>query len=223
MNDKFDAAEDKIAELGRQSDAAERKTVAPPYRFLNESITGIPRLAETLAKNWDAGKQQLFRGFLSAYFETFDRALAEQCLAAGEEADRTNGRDDIIFWRFLYTLHPGMKGFHWKGRSFESLSALGREMLDLLWRKDRSQNRYYRTILSEQVLSAYAAIVVPEDKIFQETAASVETSYRLEKPGRNSPIGTFYAMAYFLSGQKTLNVENRLFHTVEEFAGYMRE
>ncbi len=199
------------------------KGVMPPYRFMNEFITDPKVLVEALAKNWEEGKKQLFRGLLSAHFQFFNQELAKQCLSAEEEAGKTNGKDDIIFWKLLYKLNPALKGFYWKGRTFESLPALGRDLLDQLWKKDKVHDKYYETVLSEGLLSEYVAIVAPKNEALRKAAAAIEESYRLEKIERTNLIKTFYLMAYTLSGQKLLNIEGHQFRTVGEFAGYMRE
>jgi hypothetical protein len=199
------------------------KGTMPPYRFMNESITDLKALVEAFAKNWEKGKRDLFRGILSAHFRGFNQELAEQCMAAEEEAGRTNGKDDIIFWKLLYKLNPGLKGFYWNGRTFESLPALGRELLDRLWKNDRSQDKYYRTVLSEKLLTEYAAMAAPKNEALKKAAAALEDSYQIEMNERTDMKKTFYMMAYTLSGQKLLNIEGRQFRTVGEFAGYMRE
>lgn len=199
------------------------KGVMPPYQFMNESITDLKVLVEAFAKNWEEGKKHLFRGLVSAHFRIFNQDIAKQCLFAEEEASKTNGKDDIIFWKLLYKLNPSLKGFYWKGRTFESLPALGRELLDHLWKKDKSQDKYYETVLSEKLLTEYAAIAASKNEPLKKAAAAIEESYQLEKNEHTNLIKTFYLMAYTLSGQKLLNIEGQQFRTIGELAGYMRE
>lgn len=200
-----------------------RKGVMPPYQFMNESITDPKVLVEAFAKNWEEGKKHLFRGLISAHFRFFNQEIEKQCLSAEEEASKTNGKDDIIFWKLMYKLNRGLKGFYWKGRTFESLPALGRDVLDHLWKKDKSQDKYYETVLSEKLLSEYVAIAAPQNEPLRKAAAAIEESYQLEKNEHTNLIKTFYLMAYTLSGQKLLNIEGQQFRTVGELAGYMRE
>lgn len=199
------------------------KGVMPPYQFINESITDPRSLVEAFTKNWEEGKKHLFRGLVTAHFQIFNQEIAKQCLAAEEEASKTNGRDDIIFWKLLYKLNPSLKGFYWKGRTFESLPALGRDLLDHLWKKDKSQDKYYETVLSEKLLTEYVATAASKNEPLKKAAASIEESYQLEKNEHTNLTKTFYLMAYTLSGQKLLNIEGQQFRTVGELAGYMRE
>lgn len=195
----------------------------PPYNFMNESITDPRILVEAFAMNWEEGKKHLFRGLVSAHFRIFNQEIAKHCLAAEEEASKRNGRDDIIFWKLLYKLNPSLKGFYWKGRTFESLPALGRDLLDHLWKKDKSQNKYYETVLSEKLLTEYIALAAPKNEPLKKAAAAIEESYQLEKMENTDLIKTFYLMAYTLSGQKLLYLEGQQYRTVGELAGYMRE
>lgn len=199
------------------------KGVMPPYQFLNESITDPNVLVEAFTKNWKEGKKHLFRGLISAHFRLFNQEIAKQCLSAEEEASKNNGKDDIIFWKLMYKLNPNLKGFYWKGRTFESLPALGRDLLDHLWKRDKSQDKYYETVLSEKLLTEYVAIAAPQNEPLKKAAAALEESYQLEKNEHANLLKTFYLMAYTLSGQKLLNIEGQQFRTVGELAGYMRE
>ena len=199
------------------------KGVMPPYQFMNESITDPRVLVEAFAKNWEEARKHLFRGLVSAHFRVINQEIAKQCLAAEEEASKTNGKDDIIFWKLLYKLDPSLKGFYWKGRTFESLPALGRDLLNHLWKKDKSQDKYYEAALSEKLLTEYVAIAAPQNESLKKAAAAIEESYQFEKNEHTNLTKTFYLMAYTLSGQKLLNIEGQQFRTIGELAGYMRE
>ena len=74
---------------------------------------------------------------------------------------RENGKDDIIFWKLLYQLNPRLKGFYWMGRTYESLPAFGRDVLEKLWDKDRSQYTYFNSILSKKLMSQYVMMAEP--------------------------------------------------------------
>ncbi len=195
----------------------------PIYHFLNEEITSIEGLAASLAKNWNEGKKHLFRGLLSAHFRVFDQEAAKKCMEAEEEASRSNGKDDIIFWKLLYRLNPKLKGFYWKGEVYESLPAFGRDVLEKLWKHDKSQYKYYESVLNEKLLTQYVMQVSPKNEALKKATAAIEDSYVLEKGKHSDLLRTYYYMAYTLSGQKLLLLDNQQFRTVGELAGYMRE
>jgi len=198
------------------------KGAMPAYQFLGESFTDLHALVTALAKNWEEGKKQLFRGYITAHFRTFNVDVARKCQAAEEEAGRENGKDDIIFWNLLYQIHPKLKGFYWKGQTFESLPAFGRDVLDRLWDRDDSQFSYYNSILSEKLLTHYVQAAAPKNEKLKKAAAAIEDSYELEKSNGTDMRRTYYLMAYMLSGQKLLLLNGEQFRTVGELASYMR-
>lgn len=198
------------------------KGAMPAYQFLGESYTDPAQLVSAFAKNWEEGKKQLFRGYITSHFRTYNQDIARKCQAAEEEAGRENGRDDIIFWKLLYQIHPKLKGFYWKGQTFESLPAFGRDVLEKLWDRDHSQFSYYASILGEKLLSQYVLQAQPKNEKLKKAAAAIEDSYELEKTNGTDMRRTYYLMAYTLSGQKLLLLDGEQFRTVGELAGYMR-
>lgn len=198
------------------------KGAMPAYQFLGDSYTDPAQLVSAFAKNWEEGKKQLFRGYITAHFRTYNQDIARKCQAAEEEAGRENGRDDIIFWKLLYQIHPKLKGFYWKGQTFESLPAFGRDVLEKLWDRDHSQFSYYASILGEKLLSQYVLQAQPKNEKLKKAAAAIEDSYELEKTNGTDMRRTYYLMAYTLSGQKLLLLDGEQFRTVGELAGYMR-
>lgn len=198
------------------------KGAMPAYQFLGESYTDPAQLVTAFAKNWEEGKKQLFRGYITSHFRTYNQDIARKCQAAEEEAGRENGRDDIIFWKLLYQIHPKLKGFYWKGQTFESLPAFGRDVLEKLWDRDHSQFSYYASILGEKLLSQYVLQAQPKNEKLKKAAAAIEDSYELEKTNGTDMRRTYYLMAYTLSGQKLLLLDGEQFRAVGELAGYMR-
>ena len=194
----------------------------PVFKFLGEDFTDPAMLVTAFAKNWEEGKKQLFRGVVTAHFRTWNQEIARKCQAAEEEAGRENGKDDIIFWRLLYQINPKLKGFYWMGQTFESLPAFGRDVLEKLWDKDKSQYAYYSSILSEKLLSQYVLMAAPKNEKLKKAAEAIEDSYELEKNNGTDMQRTYYLMAYTLSGQKLLLLDGEQIRTVGELANYMR-
>ena len=194
----------------------------PVFKFLGEDFTDPAMLVAAFAKNWEEGKKQLFRGVVTAHFRTWNQEIARKCQAAEEEAGRENGKDDIIFWRLLYQINPKLKGFYWMGQTFESLPAFGRDVLEKLWDKDKSQYAYYSSILSEKLLSQYVLMAAPKNEKLKKAAEAIEDSYELEKNNGTDMQRTYYLMAYTLSGQKLLLLDGEQIRTVGELANYMR-
>lgn len=198
------------------------KGAMPAYTFLGEDFTDPALLVTAFAKNWEEGKKQLFRGMITAHFRSWNQEIARKCQAAEEEAGRENGKDDIIFWRLLYQINPKLKGFYWMGQTYESLPAFGRDVLEKLWNKDRSQYGYYSSILAEKLLSQYVMMAAPKNEKLKRVAESIEDSYALEVNNGGDLLRTYYMMAYMLSGQKLLLLDGEQFRTVGELATYMK-
>lgn len=198
------------------------KGTMPVFKFLGEDFTDPALLVTAFAKNWEEGKKQLFRGVVTAHFRTWNQEIARKCQAAEEEAGRENGRDDIIFWKLLYQINPKLKGFYWMGQTYESLPAFGRDVLERLWDKDKSQYPYYSTVLSEKLLSQYVTMAAPKNEKLKRAAEAIEDSYELEKNNGTDMQRTYYLMAYTLSGQKLLLLDGEQIRTVGELANYMR-
>ena len=198
------------------------KGAMPVYKFLGEDFTDPALLVNAFAKNWEEGKKQLFRGMVTAHFRSWNQDIARKCQAAEEEAGRENGKDDIIFWRLLYQINPKLKGFYWIGQTFESLPAFGRDVLEKLWDKDKSQYSYYNSVLSEKLLSQYVQMAAPKNEKLKKAAAAIEDSFELEKNNGTDMQRTYFLMAYTLSGQKLLLLDGEQIRTVGELANYMR-
>lgn len=198
------------------------KGTMPVFKFLGEDFTDPAQLVTAFAKNWEEGKKQLFRGVVTAHFRTWNQEIARKCQAAEEEAGRENGKDDIIFWKLLYQINPKLKGFYWMGQTYESLPAFGRDVLEKLWDKDKSQYSYYSSILSEKLLSQYVLMAAPKNEKLKKAAEAIEDSYELEKNIGTDMQRTYYLMAYTLSGQKLLLLDGEQIRTVGELANYMR-
>lgn len=198
------------------------KGTMPVFKFLGEDFTDPALLVTAFAKNWEEGKKQLFRGVVTAHFRTWNQEIARKCQAAEEEAGRENGKDDIIFWKLLYQINPKLKGFYWMGQTYESLPAFGRDVLEKLWDKDKSQYSYYSSILSEKLLSQYVLMAAPKNEKLKKAAEAIEDSYELEKNNGTDMQRTYYLMAYTLSGQKLLLLDGEQIRTVGELANYMR-
>lgn len=193
-----------------------------PYKFMGETYVEVSELTKALALNWNEGKKQLFRGILSEFFKSCNPEIAGFCIDAEEEATRVNGRDDIIFWKLLYKLNPNTTDFYWKGHVYQGLPALGREILEKLWKRDTGNEAYYYEVLNEKILSKYVEMKADKNKTFLEAVKGLEDGHKLADNQRAKQ-KNLYLMAYMLSGQKLMHFGGMEFRTVGEFADYMKE
>lgn len=194
-----------------------------PYTFLGEKYTEKAELVRAMVENWNDGKKQLFRGLLSGFFKSFDPETAGFCMDAEEEATRINGKDDFIFWKTMYKLNTTTKEFYWKGRVYQGLPALGRDLLEHLWKGDNSLNQYVDDVLAEGMLSEYIKLMEPKNDKLLAAVGALESSHRTFGRNIRDKQMNYYMMAYMLSGQKLMHANGRDFRTVGELTSYMKE
>ena len=206
---------------GEGSGFAAEKAI-PPYTFLGQAYKDIPSLVTALASNWNDGKKQLYRGLLSAFFKNFNPEIAGFCLDAEEEATRTAGKDDIIFWDLLYKIYPELNGFYWMGQIYESLPALGRDMLERLWKNDKSNYSYWDGILGNKLLTNYLSKVKSKNDNLSTASSALETAHNIGNKSKRDTMMNYYTMAYLLSGQKLFAIGDKRLKNVGELANYMK-
>ena len=194
----------------------------PAYTFLGKKYKDMPSLVTALANNWNDGKKQLYRGLLSGFFKNFNPEIAGFCIDAEEEATKFHGNDDVVFWNLLYRICPELKGFYWNGRTYESLTVLGVEMLEKLWSKDSSDYDYWNGILKNQLLSKYLVNIKSQNDKLAKLAEALESSYRININDKRGQMRDYYIMAYLLSGQKVLAVSDKKLKSVTELVSHMK-
>lgn len=195
----------------------------PTYTFMGQGYKDIPSLITALAANWNEGKKQLYRGLMSAFFKNFNPEIAGYCMDAEEEATKTAGKDDIIFWSLLYKIYPELNGFYWMGQIYESLPALGRDMLERLWKKDKSNYAYWDSILNNKLLTNYLVTVKSKNENLAGAVSALEASRNVGSKNKRDVLMNYYTMAYLLSGQKLLNIGDKQLKNVAELAAYMKK
>lgn len=191
-----------------------------PYTFDNKTYTTLPALVKALGENWEKGKRELFYGRLSAHFETDRPVLARYCKEIEEESLRLVRRDDFLFWKLLHRLYPELSGLYWKGEVFESLPALGRDMLEKLEKKDL-KSAFWDSILQEKLLSATLERLATPKEELQNAVKALEDAETVETDQHQKTV-RYYLMAYLLSGKRQLLVDKMRFFTVEELAAEIK-
>jgi predicted Ser/Thr protein kinase len=195
----------------------------PPYSFSGKEYKDIVALVTALAINWNDGKKQLYRGLLSSFFKNFNPVIANHCIDAEEEATHNTGKDDIVFWKLLYRIYPDLKGFYWKGQVYESLPALGRNMLERLWKNDKSNYDYWDSILYNGLLSEYLIMVQSQNKELAAAVNALEAAHKVDSKSKRNVLMNYYMMAYLLSGQKIFSIGKKKIKSVHELTAYMKE
>lgn len=194
----------------------------PSYTFLGQAYNDIPSLITALAGNWNDGKKQLYRGLLSTFFKNFNPEIAGYCMDAEEEAIRTAGKEDIIFWDLLYKIYPELNGLYWMGQIYESLPALGCDILERLWKNDESNYSYWDEILENKLLTNYLAKVKSKNDNLAAASSALETAHKVSNRSKRDAMMNYYTMAYLLSGQKLFAVGDKRLKSLPELTAYMK-
>ena len=192
-----------------------------PFKFKGKRYIKREELVRAFVENWDDGKKQLFRGNLSQYFGKFDKPAENICKKAEMDATKHSGQDDMIFLSAMYALNPKTTEFYWRGRVYQSLPALGRDLLEHLWKDDKSMNSYVTEILNNSVFSAYVRQLDVKDTKMLKAVEGLEASFRVYTDNRDRKMN-LYMTGYMLSGQKLMHVGDMSFGTVGELNDYMK-
>lgn len=211
----------KQAIPGEGTELGAEKSI-PVYTFLGQAYKDMPSLITALATNWNDGKKQLYRGLLSAFFKNFNPEIAGYCMDAEEEATRTAGKDDIIFWNLLYKIYPELSGFYWMGQIYESLPALGRDMLERLWKNDKSNYSYWDGILENKLLTNYLSKVNSKNDNLEAATSALEAAHNIGSRNERDTMMNYYTMAYLLSGQRLFAIGDKRLKNVSELTTYMK-
>ncbi len=187
----------------------------PEYTFLHEKYSNIVSLVDVLAKNWEDGKKQLFRGLLSGFFKSVNPEIAGYCMDA-EEALTNKGNPDFLFFKTLYKISPTTRSFYWRGKSFESLPKLGDSILEHLRNDDRSDFGLYDEILSRKVISEYISIKDEKNEELIKAAQNLEERFINHHADDHEKGLAYYLTGYTLSGQKTYVLDGKTYSSVDE-------
>ena len=195
----------------------------PAYTFMGERYTDTRALAEAFAANWNNGKKQLFRGLMSGFFKSFNPEIAGYCLDAEEAANAKDADDDLIFWKLLYQIEPTLRVLLWKDRRFESLEAMGTEILSDLRSGKTASNALWHEMLDKELLSYYVGTVCKENKEIVQAIKAIETARKHQNKGTRADQMNLYTLGYLLSGDRTFRLDYLKFTSVESLTLHMKE
>ena len=198
------------------------KKAIPEYPFLKKTYKDIHSLIIALTSHWEDGKKQLCRGLLSSFFKNFNPEIAGYCIDAEEAIREDSANDDIIFLRLLFQLSPDLKSFHWKGHNYDSISDLGLEMLNSLWKNDTTNYNYWDSILKNKVLTLYLTYSEESKDDIITLASKIENIHSLTYWNEHDALMNYYIIAYILSGKKVLSLGEKQFQSVQELTAYLK-
>lgn len=200
---------------GKSSNAAK----IPAYRFMGYEHSDLTTLVRAMTIDWKDGKKQLFRGIMSGFFKNYDPEIAGYCMDAEEDAVKNSANEDVIFFRLLYKLVPDMVSFNWNGKISESISALGRNVIEDT--RKGINGDYYCSILENCILSEYLNCIHSAKKVQMTAVKALESNYRVNKADPHKQRICLYLMGYLLSGQKKFRIKENEFENLSQLVSYM--
>jgi len=195
-----------------------------PITFKNKEYTSIEELIDAFTANWEDAKRFFFDGDLSHDIKRNDPGLARKLRTLEDEADDDPKLDkDVQFFKMLYILDKDLRKIIWKGRVWESLTALGRDYAKKLAAGDSSINSVMDELLSKKLLSTYLEAIGDTDKQRHDTLAAFESrKVALSGKGREEQLYA-WTLAYTLSGEKVLRIKGKEFREPKDITAYMLE
>ena len=199
----------------------------PPYHFGTDH-TDLSELSSALSQRWDEGKKELTEGRLTKYFQHWNLDLAQAAQDAEEEAAKNPETADLTFWQLLYRIDPKRSDFSWKGKAFDSLPALGREVTNLLWNRGTpgsagaAELGYFTDILEQKLLSRYANFPAAASDRLRESAAQIEKVFDEDVSRGTRPDRALYLLGYLLSGQRVFLLDEEQICTTGELFAHMK-
>ncbi len=105
-----------------------------PYTFKDRKYYSVPEITEAFLNSWEDGKKEVFRGFLTRYFELTDNmeALNLTIKAENEAVSADAELTDALFFRLMYELNPDMENFIFKEYSFANIREYAENVEKLL-------------------------------------------------------------------------------------------
>ncbi|MBQ8498059.1 MAG: hypothetical protein IJ489_11490 [Clostridia bacterium] len=197
-------------------------TTQMSYTFKERHYTDRHSFVVALAEDWEYGKNALSDGTLHHYFCTEHPDLAELCKKAEETILAEPMDAEVIFLDFLYQLDPLLIGFYKKGRFYDSFSAFGEEMLEMLYADDTSEQPYWDSILHQRILTKYMERLFGNTEYLQK-AEVLENMLTDEDMDQRSLLLRDYAMAYLIADDIFFRINDQKLRNVSELTQYMKD
>ena len=192
------------------------------YNFIGSIYTKMPDLATALAKNWEVGKKELYRGILSSYFKSCRPEIAGYCMDAEEAVKQNHENPDLVFLQFLHKIDPEFSHFAWKVLTHGSLESFGEEILRNLWSGERKNDCLWEEILKNQLLSKYWQFYQGSNSCSKSIIETLEANISHDLSDRDIET-LYYKLGYVLSHETRLYISDQFFSSNEEVLQYMKQ
>ncbi|MBR4748697.1 MAG: protein kinase [Abditibacteriota bacterium] len=173
-----------------------------PYPFAGKTYGDMHSLVQAMAANWEEGKKQLYRGYLSRHFGDSGRPdLQTVC----DDATESTADADAGFFDTLYRLDPDLKALYWKGSRYDSLRDLGLQLMSCLAAGETPA--FFDDILRAGVLSSYLDCT-GGSREKADLARDIEKLYTGSEQGSRNRTYSLWVLGYSLSGMKEFRLKD---------------
>lgn len=191
-----------------------------PYKMNGTSYAIPEALAEGLNANWDIGKKDFFRGYISRHISNFDAETANKLEDISESADTDQ---DIGFFKGLYVIDSKHTSLLWKGKVYNGLPDFGDSCLSILRSGNSKELAIIEEMLQKGVLSTYFECTSPKQDKQITFLKSLESDYRTYVTKPRDKTLCLYRMAFSLSEKKEFLIDGHVFSTPEDLTAYMNQ
>lgn len=185
----------------RVNPAVRNPSITVPKGTEEMAYSHLTEFAEALGSDWDNGKRQLYRSFLTSHFGIVDQEIAGYCMDAEEAVRRDRTRADAEFFKVLYRMSPGMKSLHWKQYHFPSMNNFGCALMEGLGSSDSETLSMADDMMQNRIFSAREWIVNPADPSKFRGLSAIEDKYILARETADewTQMEQLYLLAYYYS------------------------
>ena len=192
----------------------------PAYKFNNNFYKNTNDLVIALLENWELGKKEFCRGFLTRHFEnTNNLSLISLCNDAEKQYLKNKEKLDFIFFDLMYSIGTKIEAIYFKKQKYKNLDDLGNSLFNKVINSiDASVNDIINLIKSNCF-----------DKYIQSNALSESISESVKRirliitTDDNDTMNNALRICYALTGKTLFIINSRKYLSVEEFANYMQE
>lgn len=112
--------------------------------------------------------------------------------------------------------------FSFDGKSYKTLSELGKEMLEKLWAKDSADYPKWEKILSEKKLSEHIEKNCPDEETLLSAIKSTENAFGLSSVTARDKEISYYNTAYLLAHDAVFCYKKNKFTKLSDLAEYLK-
>ncbi|MGN1394422.1 MAG: DUF6273 domain-containing protein [Succinivibrionaceae bacterium] len=204
-----------------------------PYKFKNKTYNSLSDLLIALMSNWEDGKKELGRGFLTRHFDNMnDNSRKELCQVTEKLFTTTqeSNDQDIAFFKLMYGLDPTIKSICFKGNNYADITYYANKLYILASRFLKSNNRDSKKSKNNELSDAVIlfgsdAIIgyVKNNESLKSIIPLIEDIANFLKNNSISVIDKVLYICYKLINKVLVKINDNVFTSQDEISEYFGE